>query len=317
MTIHKSKGLEFPVVIYPFASNKIRTQSAQIWVPMEDEAIPALKTAYLKLSKSLENTAYASYYEEEQNKRRLDLLNTIYVAFTRASERLYVLSGKPAEKESTEPSITDLLVGFLTSTGIYQPDRNIFTFGDGNLVEGHTEKTEDTVLPLGFQSWPWQERLLFATRAPQHWHTETPQSNQVAGNILHQALAGIVVPGDVEKSVTRMVNSGLIALTEADELKQRLHSMLNHPEVKPFFEPGISVINETEILTRGGKSYRPDRVIINGNHTDVIDYKSGKPMQHHVEQIDNYAELLRKMGYPEVKGWLIYLEEPLKVVKVV
>ncbi|MDY0101373.1 MAG: UvrD-helicase domain-containing protein [Lentimicrobium sp.] len=316
MTIHKSKGLEFPVVIYPFATNKIATRASQIWVPMKDEAIPELKTAFLKLSKSLEDTIYEPYQKEEQNKRRLDLLNTIYVAFTRASERLYILSGKPAEKEATEPSITDLLVGFLQSKQIFKAGMNVFTFGEGNLVEGHAEKTEDTVLPLGFQSWPWQERLLFATRAPQHWHTETPQSGQVAGNILHQALAGIVVPGDVNKSVAHMVNSGLIATSEADELKQRLISILNHPEIQPFFESGINVINETEILTRGGKSYRPDRVILHGKHTDVIDYKSGKPMQYHEEQVSNYAKLLDKMGYPEVRSWLIYLEEPMKVVEV-
>lgn len=129
-------------------------------------------------------------------------------------------------------------------------------------------------------------------------------------------MAGIAVPGDVEKSVSRMVNAGLIALAEAEELKQRLNEMLNHPEVKPFFELGVRVINETEILTRGGKSYRPDRVIIHGNHTYVIDYKSGKPMRYHEEQVSNYVGLLIKMGYPEVKGWLIYLEEPLKVVEV-
>ncbi len=317
MTIHKSKGLEFPVVIYPFATQKIPTRSSQVWVPLEDEAIPELKTAYLKLSKSLENTIYEPFQKEEQNKRKLDLLNMVYVAFTRASERLYILSGKPAEKEGTEPSITDLLVGFLQSKQIYEAGINVFTFGDGSLLSSHTGQTEEATLPLGFQSYPWQERLLFATRAPQHWHTEAPQSGQVAGNILHQALAGIVAPGDVEKSISRMVNSGLIALAEAENLIQRLNSILNHPEVKPFFEPDVRVINETEILTRGGKSYRPDRVILHSKHTDVIDYKSGKPMQYHEEQVSNYAELLGKMGYPEVKGWLIYLEEPLKVVKVV
>ena len=171
-------------------------------------------------------------------------------------------------------------------------------------------------MAIGFSTWPWQERLLFASRAPQHWHTEAPQTHQVAGNILHQALAGIIEPEDAEKSVAGMVNSGLIALTEADELLQKLQEMLQHPEVKPFFEPGLIVINEKEILTRGGKSYRPDRVVLRSDRTDVIDYKSGKPMQYHAEQVQHYANLLSKMGYPNVKSRLIYLEDPLTVVEV-
>lgn len=315
MTIHKSKGLEFPVVIFPFANQKISTRGSETWVPFKDEAVPELKAAYIKLSKTLENTIYAPYYEEEQIKRKLDLLNMVYVAFTRASERLYVLSGKPSEKESSTPSVTDLLVDFLKSTKTFTAEKTVYTFGDGTLVKGHKEETDSQSMSIGFSSWPWQERLLFASRAPQHWHTEAPQTHQVAGNIIHQALAGINVAEDAKKSVARMVNSGLIASAEAEELLQKLYGMLEHPEVKPFFEPGLTIINEKEILTRGGKSYRPDRIVLRGDLTEVIDYKSGKPMHHHAEQVQHYASLLSKMGYPDVKSRLIYLEEPIMVVE--
>ena len=316
MTIHKSKGLEFPVVIFPFAKQKISPRGSEVWVPFEDEALPELKTAYIKLSKTLENTRYAPYYEEEQGKRKLDLMNMVYVAFTRASERLYVLSGKPSENEDTPSSITDMLVDFLKSTGTFRAEKTVYTFGEGTLVKGHKQENESHLMPIGFSTWPWQERLLFASRAPQRWHTEAPQIQQVAGNILHQALAGITVAEDAEKSVAQMVNSGLIASAEAGELLQKLQGMLQHPEVKPFFETGLSIINEKEILTKGGKSYRPDRVVLRGDHTDVIDYKSGKPIQYHAEQVQHYANLLTKMGYPKVKSYLIYVEDPLKVVEV-
>ena len=316
MTIHKSKGLEFPVVIFPFATQKISPRSSEVWVPFKDEAVPELKTAFIKLSKTIENTIYAPYYEEEQNKRKLDLLNMVYVAFTRASERLYVLSGKPSEKDDAPSSVTDLLVDFLKSTNDFQTEKAIYTFGDGTLVKGHKQKENEQLMPIGFSTWPWQERLLFASRAPQRWHTEAPQTHQLAGNILHQALAGITVSEDADKSVARMVNSGLIASAEAEELLKKLQWIVQHPEVQPFFEPGLSIINEKEILTRGGKSYRPDRVVLRGDRTDVIDYKSGKPMHHHAEQVQHYANLLGKMGYPKVKSWLIYLEEPLNVVEV-
>ncbi|HET6991381.1 MAG TPA: 3'-5' exonuclease, partial [Bacteroidia bacterium] len=56
MTIHKSKGLEFPVVIFPFANWEIAARKTEKWVQFNDPEIPQLKTALISLTKELLNT---------------------------------------------------------------------------------------------------------------------------------------------------------------------------------------------------------------------------------------------------------------------
>ena len=316
MTIHKSKGLEFPVVIYPFAKQQISNRPSQVWAPLDDDTVPELKLAYLKLTKDLEGTRYNDLYEDERDKKKLDLLNMVYVAFTRAAERLYILSGAPKKKPGDIASVTDMLVEFLTETGKYEAGKLVYSFGESPVVKGHNTSEELSKIPVKFQTWPWHERLIFASRAPQHWQASAPKTTQISGNILHMALSGIITPEDVEKSTAGLINAGLITSADAPEIIQKLHNLLEHPEVKPFFTSDAKVINEAEILTNGGKSYRPDRVLLHNSHTDVIDYKAGKPMEYHKDQVQHYAGLLSKMGYPEVKSWLVYLEDPFEVIEV-
>ncbi|PKP49897.1 MAG: hypothetical protein CVT94_03590 [Bacteroidetes bacterium HGW-Bacteroidetes-11] len=316
MTIHKSKGLEFPVVIYPFAKQQISNRPSQVWAPLDDDTVPELKLAYLKLTKELEGTRYNYLYEEERDKKKLDLLNMVYVAFTRAAERLYILSGAPKKKPGDIASVTDMLVEFLTETGKYEAGKLVYSFGESPVIKGHNNSEELAKIPVKFQTWPWHERLIFASRAPQHWQASAPKTTQISGNILHMALSGIITPENVEKSTAGLINAGLITSVDAPEIIQKLHNLLEHPGVKPFFTSDAKVINEAEILTNGGKSYRPDRVLLHSSHTDVIDYKAGKPMEYHKDQVQHYAGLLSKMGYPEVKSWLVYLEDPFEVIEV-
>lgn len=114
MTIHKSKGLEFPVVIYAFADDDIsRLTRKSTWVELNDPDLDELEVALLKIDKKLEKTRFADIYTTEYSKTKLDLLNLVYVAFTRASERLYVLGGKPPKETGELKSVTGLLYAFL------------------------------------------------------------------------------------------------------------------------------------------------------------------------------------------------------------
>ena len=56
------------------------------------------------------------------------------------------------------------------------------------------------------------------------------------------------------------------------------------------------------------KISRPDRVIRQGNKMIIIDFKTGKRLKKHQRQVDEYASLLKKMGY-ETETYLWYLNE--------
>jgi ATP-dependent exoDNAse (exonuclease V) beta subunit len=98
MTIHKSKGLEFPVVIYPFADSTTKNTQKNLWIKVDNIISEKLPYSLIPLNKKITETEYSGFYEEESQKSKLDLLNIIYVAFTRAAERLYIITSKVKEE---------------------------------------------------------------------------------------------------------------------------------------------------------------------------------------------------------------------------
>lgn len=308
MTIHKSKGLEFPVVIYPFAYQKVSTRSEKVWADVDDEIIPEIKLAYLDISKKLENTKYHSIAEEVNGKKRLDLLNMVYVAFTRPSERLYVLSSLPSEKSENINSVSGMLAEFLKSMQIFNTEETVYRFGNEAEVNSIDKKEEITTsYSLDFISNPWHHRLVFASRAPANWDAGSPESAQESGNILHRLLAGIKTRQDIENSVLQLINEGLITKSEEQEFIFKLHNIIEDEKLNMFFNEDCTILNEAEIIAPDGKSYRPDRVVLHSGKTDVLDFKTGKPVEKHHEQVRTYARLLQKMGHQEIRAWLVYL----------
>ena len=117
MTIHKSKGLEFKIVFYPFADTALRsshglTKSEQ-WVKLNnnDSDINYFDSFILKMNKDeLSHTEFENYYNEEKRKTMLDILNIMYVAMTRAKEMLFIYSND--KKASSEESNNNLFTDF-------------------------------------------------------------------------------------------------------------------------------------------------------------------------------------------------------------
>ena len=98
MTVHKSKGLAFPVVIYPFVEDNIDDRKASsIWITPEAlgfEPIPNIDQVQFTITDDSAKWSPQTkrIVEEEHDKVRLDNLNINYVAFTRARQRLHILS---------------------------------------------------------------------------------------------------------------------------------------------------------------------------------------------------------------------------------
>ncbi len=130
MTIHKSKGLEFPVVIFPFASEKLRKTQEKLWIDPNVNEIRELTTALVNTSKSLEETQFAGLYHEEENKSLLDILNLLYVVMTRPSHRIYIFSASPPEKNNGIYSVPGFFKQYLVAKNLWQDEQTIYTFGN-------------------------------------------------------------------------------------------------------------------------------------------------------------------------------------------
>src|SRR5690606_11688757 len=135
MTIHKSKGLEFPFVIFPFANSNIYEEiEPKLWLPVNKKEFNDFEE--LLISKKQEVLKYSEIgeqlYNEEQHKLELDAFNLLYVALTRAIKALFVVSKK--DLTSKEQHRTDyysgLFIDYLKGKGLWDVDQSSYTFGE-------------------------------------------------------------------------------------------------------------------------------------------------------------------------------------------
>jgi len=314
MTIHKAKGLEFPVVIYPFANERHKLTKDPLWIDLD--GIFGLPVSLVPAKKQLQETRFADSYNEEENKSLLDLLNLLYVVFTRASERLYIMSLLPPKKSSTI-SVPSLLKLFLQSTGDWDESKSVFPFGSETKKAMIRDFINEPPYTLDtFISKSWNERIRIRSYAMESWDIDCPERNLYWGNLVHYVLSEIVSADDLNTVLDNMVIQGIISPEEHSELHIILTDLIADPRLSPFFEKGLVIRNESEIIASDGKIYRPDRVILKPEKTIIIDYKTGKPEKKHELQISQYRKLLAEMGYTNIISYLIYLENEIIVKEV-
>jgi CRISPR/Cas system-associated exonuclease Cas4 (RecB family) len=114
-----------------------------------------------------------------------------------------------------------------------------------------------------------------------------------------------------------MTESGLLTAGQKNELAGVISSVLNHKNLSMFFGKEVQVMNEPEILDTDGKLYRPDRVILDRGKVSVLEYKTGRQRDEHVDQVKNYCRLLEEMDYPVENAFLVYLDHGPEMVRVV
>lgn len=308
MTIHASKGLEFPVVILPFASWKVKLSDNK-WVELRHNEANPIETVLLPINNSLEKTAYANLYEEEKNKSLLDNINLLYVALTRAEERLCIIAGKPTKNPANVNNVTDMLCYYLQAENLW--DENKFEYEFGSKAK-HLEKQkqlQDVVKEKKIESANWRNILKIRSATSELWSNKKSTKKQDFGIIVHSALSKIYTHKDIPLVLTKFLNDGIISLLEKEELQIKLNRLLNHEKLKSFYGEGIFIRTEAEIISPTARSYRPDRVVLNGEQATLIDYKTGEPQPSHSKQIETYSKLLSEMGYKTIMRYLMYIDD--------
>jgi ATP-dependent exoDNAse (exonuclease V) beta subunit len=275
LTIHKSKGLEFKVVILPFISwNLDHKPSMQpyLWVRPSVEPFSELGIVPVKYSGALENTIFRQEYEEEKYSSWLDNINLLYVAFTRARD---VIIGFSPLKEKGAPGIAGLLAeslrsdlhaqneGHISLSGNFDAERSCFEYGIIPGSEGKKEsrpyrKSEEylvTDLP---------GKLRLKLHGENYFSSEPAELRKKInyGKLMHEILASVKTPADLQGAVRMLVLEGRIPGEDAEPIGQKLLALFADPVVSEWFAPGNEILTETSIILPGGGTKRPDRVII-------------------------------------------------------
>lgn len=316
MTIHKSKGLEFPVVILPFSNGKLKNGKDNLWVNFENDKIPELQSALLPVNTSLESTDYAELYEDEKSKSLLDNLNVLYVALTRPEERMYILTGKPSKKPEGFGTLTDLFAFYLQKKQIWEDTQMTYILSEGKpRVREEAPSNSGNYMLNTFNSTQWRGSIKMRAAAASIWNLEDAERKRDYGILVHTALAHIKTDKQVQEAVNLLLSQGLIGDDETSALSETLTRIVMNEVLNPHFQEGLLVKNEAEIIRSDGKLLRPDRVVIDGKKAVVIDYKTGSEKSAHKKQIIGYGDLLAQMGYEVAEKIVVYIEANV-VVKV-
>ena len=305
MTIHKSKGLEFPAVIFPFANwNATSEQNAKSWVETDAPELHNLPTSLIPISDKLKSSTekLQSLYVEHKSKVLLDNLNMLYVALTRPKTRLYI------QTSSKGGNLSTYFDHFLKEQGLWEPDKAVYTFG--SPVAYHSKpRPKNTNLEVSTPIKDLSKVLKISRQAPRMWEVDHPEKGADKGRKIHEILSYIKVESDLNSALEKALREGLLSNNELKEVHYLLQQTLHHPKLKKYFSVGLKVKNEEDILLENGKVIRPDRLVFMPDGITIIDYKTGTPLAAHEEQILTYRSHIVSMGYPVISCVLVYINE--------
>lgn len=322
MTIHKSKGLEFPVVILPYNIDVYQQINPKSWIT--DLPIEQFEGFHELLVSSNKSIKYAgksgeNIYNFQREELELDSYNLLYVALTRSVEQLYVITEKTiSPKGEVNANYTSgVLINYLNAIGEWSDDKVNYTFGDRKKVSKNSiEKSKTTIQDL-FVSNPWQQHNIYmVANSSKLWETEQGKAIEY-GNLIHEMFSKIISSNDVEKVVNQYVNEGVISLADSCKIRAVIDEVIKHPKLEEYYKENVVVYNEREITTEQNEVVIPDRLVFKSkNEVTIIDYKTGKPSKSHQHQVFHYEKVLTSMNFKVLKKLLIYINDEIRIAEI-
>ena len=350
-TIHKAKGLEFPVVIIPFANWKVEPISdSTIWLDLSGVQTDKLthengSGQLTRLLSAPANTTsilrgapgpIAAQYEEELTRTFLENMNLLYVAFTRPTDRLYVISELKEFGKGGQNTISHWLHAFLRDSEVARTCGCAWQDGQSSYpislcADAHSHQKMDDVLDeitlddvvSGHRGQDMQLRR----QAERVFDVATFARTRDRDRKLCAALSLIKGPESIDKTLRQLVSEGLVRGAECEELKQSLLAIVSHPSLASLFDPALRIDTDRSILSSKRMHGAPHRVVYYPDGRLVlVQYESVPASSPKAESAQSsnpadslryFTNLYRDMGYPEVEGRLVYLADELEVVRVV
>ena len=320
MTIHKSKGLEFPVVIFPCDVNIYKQINPKIWfddLPKEYD-FKELLIDYKK-DLSLINARGLEIYNQQREELELDNFNLLYVSLTRAVEQLHVITEKKISANGVENMnhYSGVFINYLKEQNLWQEDRLEYNFG--NIERTKNKEVTESLAEIHqkFISTPWQEHnIVLLASASKLWDTAQGKAIDF-GNLFHEMLSKIITKNDVNSVIIQYHQKGFINEIQLKLIKEMMYLVVDHPKLAVYFSDKVTVFNEREIVDFDNQVVIPDRLVFNHlNEVTVIDYKTGSASSEHHQQLLKYERVLKSMDFKVGKKLLVYINAKVDVVEV-
>ena len=296
------------------------SKAAEEWLRPEDlgfEAIPNLDKVLFKLDSKAESMGdiASKLVKKEKESNQLDNLNLLYVAFTRAVQRLYVIA---KQGKADKPNV---IRDFLKDKNDHQvPDNNalVYRFGNPDFMKPkEKQKEEKKELTTESVAGDWFGKINVDSNPTMVWQSKSDKLlPREFGELVHQILAKVRTSSEIEAVLQPYTNDGTINQETSTWIQEHFLQMSQHPQIAPAFDPSAQVKTECEILHQGN-ILRLDRYAELADAIYLVDFKTGQKKEEHHNQVRTYADALRGMTDKEIRAYLVYLsEDTIEVEKV-
>lgn len=316
MTIHKSKGLEFPIVFVPFVDwslDKSGFKADYLWL---ETGIKGLEVAPVKYEKKMNQSFFNTQYEQHRFNNYLDFLNLFYVATTRAENELYVYTEKQNPKTIDAKNFKFILNElkniqqnfsedyYINIKEFYKEDEDQFEIGTKEeYIKKHKSDEKEKISYFKITNTPLSSELKYK-KSDIIMSSETYESIKF-GNIYHAIMSKSETKDSAIMNIQKMFLKSEINKDQKDKITKLIHTTFDNYDLQEIFSRGTH-LNEMELQSYN-QTLRPDKVIENDEEYCVVDFKTGLKYEEHKEQILKYCDELKKLSKKRCSAYLYYV----------
>lgn len=302
MTVHKSKGLQFPVVMVPFGDWSITPNNDEkVWVPLTEGPLAYAHLPVTSAAASTIGGAFAELSAAAKEATKFDAMNMLYVATTRAEHRLYLFTRMESKANDISAWLDEIWTAFDMGAG------DSWQYGAPTLPLPKKRVSNTGLAPSYAVRDGGATGLMVGRQAPRLRFNNNQQARN-RGKMLHAALEHAQNRGEVAAAVAKLVLEGHLPQLEVPEVVKGCEAVFDFPPFKAVLEQTAQQFSERAIITSTNGNRRPDRLLhLHNGCWVVVDFKTGQPEASHKAQVRLYCDLLLDAGCENVAGYLLYL----------
>ncbi|WP_208357922.1 RecB-like helicase [Helicobacter pylori] len=300
MTIHKSKGMQFPYVIVCERLGKPKSNNSNQFLEEYDGA-ELLRLYYRMKNREVVDKDYARALDKEEAAKDHEEINVYYVAFTRAELGLIVVAKdkKESKKESKNKTMREKL--------------DLAPLEEGEIMPVISPQKEPLITSTLIKPHAYGEQVQEIEEEPSDYEKNNDQEAINFGIALHKGLEYQYAYNIPKKSVLEYLNyhHGFYGL-DYQALEESLELFENDMEIQTLFK-NHALRGEVAFLFEGVVSRIDVLLWDRGQNLCVLDYKSSQNYQQsHKAQVSHYAEFLKTQApHFKIQAGIIYAHKRL------
>ena len=286
-TIHKSKGLEYNVVIMPYFYIQQVGKTDNIF-PVENEqevSFLNIKQTMAGYSQYLKDIYYEKYFKDISNE-----LNGLYVSTTRAIFEFYALITHKNTKTGSKKNYIEMFI-----------DEHTRCFGvKGKAKSKSRNDDEEIVKNMEITSTKLQDIVDIINDSSLEIYGKKHKDILLNGKIIHYALSQIETfnSENLQNKIENAIESTQVVYPDQNlkNFKEKLLSLLSNKDIASLFDERNIVFNEKEYVDKFGNTVRTDKIIIKQKEVCVVDFKSSIYDKEYINnQMKKYIEILKEI----------------------